>query len=322
MMFTSLAVRSSAVYTERRESDLHVVYKGISPLHYSIIVCPTCKYAASSNLFSKEMPRALVQQLTTALSLLPAENLAYCEERDLPTVLASFQLAIRSSQLKKAGPGDLAGLILAAAWIARESGDYQMERDYLEQALKYYLQAFEKCSDHIGNLNDVQAIYLIGELHLRTGNYAEAINWFNRVIVHPKIKTNAAIEKMARDQWAMAREMAKNQTGDNPVPVQAELKKEPEKEEEVKSAPPAVQTSSLPRRHTTMKMPVNLYPDQIDWLTQMVNAGYNHSKTLITKEQVVRALIDALMEKLNGRIPESFSGEAELKAQVLALLNS
>jgi hypothetical protein len=127
---------------------------------------------------------------------------------------------------------------------------------------------------------------------------------------------------MARDQWAMAREMAKNQTGDNPVPVQAELKKEPEKEEEVKSAPPAVQTSSLPRRHTTMKMPVNLYPDQIDWLTQMVNAGYNHSKTLITKEQVVRALIDALMEKLNGRIPESFSGEAELKAQVLALLNS
>jgi hypothetical protein len=45
---------------------------------------------------------------------------------------------------------------MAAAWIARESGDYQMERDYLEQALKYYLQAFEKCSDHIGNLNDVQ----------------------------------------------------------------------------------------------------------------------------------------------------------------------
>ncbi|NLB88254.1 MAG: DUF2225 domain-containing protein, partial [Syntrophomonadaceae bacterium] len=119
--FTSLSVRSSSTYVEEKESDFHVIYKGISPLHYSIIVCPICEYAASNTTFSKELNNKLAEQLAVALSQLKSnDNTNYCEERDLNTTLKAFQLAIRTAQLKKVPAAELSGLLLAAGWIARE----------------------------------------------------------------------------------------------------------------------------------------------------------------------------------------------------------
>ncbi|CFW97246.1 Zinc finger, RING/FYVE/PHD-type [Syntrophomonas zehnderi OL-4] len=330
--FTSLSVRSSAIYLEKRESDFHCTYRNISPLHYSIIVCPACKYAASNNLFAKELPLTIVEQLALALAQLPSNDTDFSKERDLDMVLETFKMAIRTSQLKKSEPGELAGLLLAAAWICREANHEELENTYLAEALKYYLQAFEKSSSHIGNLTDIQAAYLIGELHLRRGNYNEAVNWFNRTIVHPKIKTNPAIEKQARDQWQVARELAHQQkaagtavqpnqtksaqdhvTADNHSKNDINKTKEPSPTGN--SSPPA-------RNRSTMQIMANLYNDQIDWLNQIVNRGYDHSKHLVNKEQVLRSLLDACQEYLEGEIPTQFSSETELKTVWLELLSS
>lgn len=327
MKFTSLSIRSSAIYLEKRESDFHCLYRGINPLHYSIIVCPVCKYAASNNMFGKELTVAMVKQLSLALSQLPANNTDFSKERDLDTVLESFKMAIRTSQLKKSGPGELAGLLLAAAWICREANNAELENSYLDEALKYYQQAFEKSSSHIGNLTDIQATYLIGELFLRRNQYSEAINWFNRTIVHPKIKTNPAVEKQAREQWQVAREEANKQKAEGtlteqnqPEKIKANIDKNNNqaKEAEISKKKPA----PAPRARSTMQMMSSLYSDQIDWLNQIVNRGYDNSKTLVSKEQVLRSLLDACREYLNDEIPTKFSSEAELKALWLEMLKS
>lgn len=321
--FNSLSVRSSSTYVEEKESDFHIIYKGISPLHYSIIVCPTCEYAASNTSFSKEINSKLANQLAIALSQLKSNDSPnFGEERDLITTLKAFQLAIRTAQLKRVSAAELSGLLLAAGWIAREMNNTELEEVYVNEALKYYLEAFYSGSGAIGNLSDLQATYLIGELHRRCGEYKEAINWFNKVISHKDIKRNPNIEKMARDQWVLARDQAKNSSltdTEEPEPVinnTDSVKSEPQIEEANQQEP-----VSSPRRRTTMQMAANLYADQIDWLKTISNYGYKNTNQLFTREQVLRCVVDAVMQKLAEALPSQFTSEEELVDEILNLIN-
>lgn len=313
--FTSLAVRSSRVYVERKEADLHVIYRGVSPLHYSIIVCPACYYAASTNGFSQEINPELVKKLTQALyQLRPKSTIGYNQERDLEKALGSFKLAIRSAQLKQVPAGELAGLFLGATWVAREANDEELENTYLNEALAQYLEAYNKDFQSIGKMSDIQATYLIGELYRRNGNSKEAVNWFNRVIVHKHIKQYPQIEKLTREQWALAREQAQLQPNSEGSTVQPAMQP---KENSKNNAPAAsannTSRNASPQRRPGMQMPAHLYADQIDWLTRIVNNGYNSTKTLVSKEQVLRALLDAIIKNLDNNLPQQFSSEEELK---------
>ncbi|MDD4562393.1 MAG: DUF2225 domain-containing protein [Syntrophomonadaceae bacterium] len=314
--FTSLAVRSSRVYVERKESDLHVIYRGVSPLHYSIIVCPACYYAASNNGFSQEINPILLEKLIQALyQLRPEPAIEYNQERDLEKALGSFKLAIRSGQLKQVRAGELAGLFLGAAWVARETQNQELENVYLKEALTHYLEAYNKDFQSIGNMSDVQATYLIGELYRRNGDSKEAVNWFNKVIVHKYIKKYPQIEKLTREQWALAREQAQLQPVSEGATVQPAVQLEERPENNTHTAPASnANKIASPQRRPSMQMPAHLYADQIDWLTRIVNNGYNSTKTLVSKEQVLRALLDAVIKNLGDNLPEQFSNEEELKA--------
>lgn len=314
--FTSLAVRSSKVYVQSKEADFHVIYRGVSPLHYSMIVCPACYYAASANSFSKEINPLLLEKLIPALyQLRPTTAIEYNRERDLEKALGSFKLAIRSAQLKQVRAGELAGLFMGAAWVAREAGNIELENIYLKEALTQYLEAHNKDFQSIGNMSDIQAIYLIGELYRRNGECKEAINWFNKVIVHKHIKQNPQIEKLAREQWALAREEAVLQPDSEGKTVQPAIQLVDQSENNAPAAPANnVSKTGPPQRRPSMQMPANLYADQIDWLTRIVNNGYNNTNTLVSKEQILRALLDAVIKKLEDNLPQEFSSEEELKA--------
>lgn len=309
--FTSLAVRSSRVYVERKEADLHVIYRGVSPLHYSMIVCPACFYASSTSSFSQEINPQLLEKLIVALyQLKPEPAIEYNGERDLDKALGSFKLAIRTAQLKQVRSGELAGLFLGAAWVAREANNQELECVYLKEALTHYLEAYNKDFQSIGNMSDVQATYLIGELYRRNGDSKEAVNWFNRVIVHKYIKQYPHIEKLAREQWALAREQAQMQPDSKDITIQEEEKPKID----VETAPASdVNKIKTPQRRPSVQMPAHLYADQIDWLTRIVNNGYNSTKTLVRKEQVLRSLLDAVIENLDDNLPQEFSSEEELK---------
>lgn len=313
--FTSLAVRSSRVYVKSKETDLHVIYQGVSPLHYSIIVCPACYYAASTNSFSQEINPLLLEKLIPALyQLRPTIAIEYNRERDLEKALGSFKLAIRSAQLKQVRAGELAGLFMGAAWVAREAGNQELENIYLKEALTQYLEAYNKNFQSIGNMSDVQATYLIGELYRRNGEGKEAINWFNKVIVHKYIKQYPQIEKLAREQWALAREEARLLPDFEGKTVQPAIQLVDQSENNAPAAPAnSASKTSTPQRRPSMQMPTHLYANQIDWLTRIVNNGYNSTNTLVSKEQVLRALLDAVIKKLDNDLPEQFSSEEELQ---------
>jgi uncharacterized protein (DUF2225 family) len=81
-------------------------------LHYSIVVCPTCEYAASNSTFNEPLPDKLEVQLARALKVLKGENRPdFGGERDVNVALLCFQLAVRTAQLKKVSPAELAGLL-------------------------------------------------------------------------------------------------------------------------------------------------------------------------------------------------------------------
>lgn len=325
--FTSLSVRSSSVYVEEKESDFHVIYKGVSPLHYSIIVCPTCEYAASNTTFSKELSNKQAEQLAVALSQLRSHEFTdYCGERDLNTTLKAYQLAIRTAQLKKVPAAELSGLLLAAGWIARELKYTELEKVYVKEALKYYVEAFYSGSGAIGNLSDLQATYLIGELYRRCGEYKEAIHWFNKVISHKNIKSNPNIEKMAREQWALAREQ-QAQEGENKEPEAAEntsplQDNTPKEEPETKPVEQSKAVQTAPPRRAAMQMSASLYADQIEWLKSISYYGYNNTKKLFTREQVLRCVIDAVMKKLGDTLPTQYTSEEELVEEIINLISN
>lgn len=324
--FKSLAIRTSHTYVEKKESDLHIVYRGPSPLHYSIIVCPCCGYAASANSFADELALRVTEQLALALSQLKSdEDLSYLTgERDSEAALKSFQLAVRSAQLKKVPKGDLAGLLLAAAWIAREIGNQEMERSYMQEALKYYIEAYNNGSGSIGNMDDIQAGYLIGELFRRTGNYNEAINWFGKVIYNRKVNKNPQIEKMAREQWSLCREEAKQQPasdGKTPKINANETTVLPESSNKQSNPPKVISKGEKTKRQrTTVNMPASLYGNQIDWLRKISNSGYESTRHLVTREQVLRAIVDAVMEVSGDNIPTDFADESKLTEAFIHLL--
>lgn len=311
----SLTVRSSAAVTTVREPDFHVVYSDVSPLHYSIIVCPTCCYAASSGTFNDPLPPKSLEGIARALHALHRENYDFTGERTVAEALKSWQLAIQTAQLKKTTPGQLAGLFLGAAWMSRELEEAELETSYMTEAVTAYISGYNNEHMPLGNLDEISVAYLIGELSRRLGMHAQALNWFGQVLRHPEVKKKPLIEKMAREQWRISREeyAALNPggvpaDGSNGVPDADFLGDEPPKRV-------VASTRSAAKTRKKMQMSVGLYNDQIDWLNKVVNSGYSHSKVLVTKEEVLRAVIDCAMEMMNeAGLPETFSTEMELTA--------
>ncbi|MGE5389641.1 MAG: DUF2225 domain-containing protein [Deltaproteobacteria bacterium] len=310
--FKTYAVRSSRAVAASREADFHTIYSGVSPLHYTIVVCPGCYYAASNNTFGNEIEDRILKPLAQALvQIRPTDPPDYLHERNLDVALRSYELAIRSTQLKKGRPGEMAGLFLGAAWMAREKGNSELDKEYCLKGLQCYLEAFNRDFRSIGNMSDVQATYLVGELYRRTDNYAEAINWFGKAVFNRAIKQNPQLEKLAREQWALAKEQATS-SGENISAATEVVQEAPVIAE--KEPKPNLTLAPASRRRTNMQMNASLYADQIDWLNHIVNRGYDYSKTLVPREQVLRALLDSVIEKLGEKPDVKFKTETELKS--------
>lgn len=321
--FKSRAVRSSAAIVQERESDFHVTYQKISPLHYSIMVCPQCCYAGSATAFKEKLRPETTNQLAYALKALRQEEPDFGELRDIETALRAFQLAVQTAQLKKAPYNNLAGLLLGAGWLAREADIPELEMAYIKTALECYQKSFATEDLTTGGMDEIQLMYLIGELHRRTGERNEAINWFNRVITHPNIKNNPYIEKLAREQWALTREQAETEPEIRETASSSSSPIEPP-EGGSKTVTPAARSTRkpepAPRARSQVKLMSRLYTDQVDWLAAVVNRCYDAAHSHITREEVLRAVLDAVIElsREKGPLPTACKNEEELKEEMLA----
>jgi len=315
--FTVTRVRSSACFVIERDTDFSVKYRDINPLLYSIWVCPNCQYANTDREFNEPLRPNELERLKKGLALLRSEEPDFSGERTTQVGLRSFELAIRTAQIRQSPAIVLAGLFLRAAWLCRELGKSETEMKYLKQARNLYQHSFEKeWGRQTAKMSDSRIMYLIGELNRRLGNFEEAVKWFSRTVMQKSIKNEPEINRLVRDQWELAREEYKKQQSDKVAnTVQPRESQPPEVPENKKDPePPASRKETVPRsqsRGSKVKMFLSLYMDQVEWLKSMANRCYDRHKVFIEKEAVARGILDAVMEAL----PEldDFKSEEELK---------
>jgi uncharacterized protein len=204
--FSSKRVRVSSYRVDRRYEDFYTTYKGDSPMHYEILVCPNCGYAASENNFDNLSAKEL-NSLKETLSG-KVVNRSFCGERTVNDALDSFKLALFIAKSRDAKDSIIAGLTLKLAWIYREMKD-EKELEFLQYTLDYYKQAYDKENLPLGNLDEISVQYLLGELSRRVNKLNDAIFWFNKAVSNPERISNPRIEKMAREQWMMVKEQHK-----------------------------------------------------------------------------------------------------------------
>ncbi|MGI6669361.1 MAG: DUF2225 domain-containing protein [Acetivibrionales bacterium] len=76
----------------------------------------------------------------------------------------------------------------------------------MKHALKYYTEAYEKENFPVDKLDESTCVYMIAELHTRTGNYEDAVKWFSRLISSPEARKKPALIEAARDRFQMVKE--------------------------------------------------------------------------------------------------------------------
>lgn len=204
--FSSKRLRATACRLDKREEDFYTSYKGHNPMHYEILVCPHCGYAASEASFNSLSPK----EITDIKEMLSGKIIgrSFCGERTVNDALDSFKLALFMAKSRDAKDSMIAGLSLKLGWIYREMKDAK-ENDYLEYALEYYKKAFDKENLPFGNLDEISVQYLIGELSRRLNKFQDAVFWFNKAVSNPDRANNPRIEKMSREQWIIAKEQYK-----------------------------------------------------------------------------------------------------------------
>ena len=247
-------VKSRLVSTQI-DSDYCCHYNDINPYLYHIWVCDGCGFAADEKVFLATMPQAKREIIGNAL-MEKHIHFDFDVERSVPDGVASMKLAIFCAEVLKAPLARQAGLALRLAWIYRLDGQEEEERLAEEQALELYVRSLETEHYPVGNLTDTTAMYLVGALFARLGNYKQSVMYLSRVIDDGESTAgNSKIVKDARKLWQDVREL--NQADEaakkkNPAPKKAAaaLAKPAEKKaapKAKKAAPKAKKKSGLRR---------------------------------------------------------------------------
>ena len=179
--FKIKSVKVNAPRIKSRDSDFLVRYNIINPLLYDVWVCPTCGYSALKGDFDKiknHQKPLIVSKVSTQR-----------KEKKYPPILNEdnaierLKLALLSAIAIEAKNSTKAYICLKLAWIYRLKEDDTNEQIFLKKALEGFLIAYSSEMTPFYGLDSYSLMYLIGELHRRTGNSKEALVWLGNVIV-------------------------------------------------------------------------------------------------------------------------------------------
>jgi len=207
--FTTKKVRSRGLQIVERHDDLNIIYKGINPNYYTIWICPECGYSATENEFDNF--NNLYRKVFEDNVLSKWNKRSYSGIRSLKDAEESFKLAILVGQLQKKPKCYLGALCLKLAWIYREGKNFKKEKEFLQHALTNLTQSYQHERLEGSGIDEITAAYLVGELNRSLGNYKQAINWYNKTLEHPNIKSRRQLQIKTRDQWRIAKEQYDNE---------------------------------------------------------------------------------------------------------------
>ncbi|GIO85760.1 hypothetical protein J25TS5_26920 [Paenibacillus faecis] len=198
--FSTSRVRPSFKRAVRTDTDFCGYYRNENPDYYVVRICPSCGFASTENF----NPRLTEQQRAKFKEQIGKRmnHRNYGGARDWDAALEAYKLGLLCAQTIGEKDRIIASLLHHIAWLYRYKGNEEQEQRFLKYSLDSYIRVFEN-EDTQGS--DARLMYLIGELHRRTGNNNDAVKWFSRVINDKRIM-DAAMIRACREQWNLLRE--------------------------------------------------------------------------------------------------------------------
>ncbi|HEV8637071.1 MAG TPA: DUF2225 domain-containing protein [Chloroflexota bacterium] len=199
--FQMLQVRDQFVEVASRDSDLYERHRGINTLHYAVVVCPHCYFAALPDdfgrLFANER-EAIERALAPIRSRVGHVDFSDREYRTAQHAQASFELAIISYSQRRNAYRKVAGLYHRLGWLARAAGQDELERRHLAVARDGYVSALERREAEDPRI-ELTVMYLVADVSRRIGDAAEASKWVGQVLQHPQVERHKMIAELARE---------------------------------------------------------------------------------------------------------------------------
>ncbi|MCL6478233.1 MAG: DUF2225 domain-containing protein [Peptococcaceae bacterium] len=196
--FQTLKLRQRHIMVEKTDPDFCMYYKTENPLYYEINVCPKCGYSFNSST-SGPLNTDLKAGLAKVLAGL-WKGINYCALRTLEDAVETFKLAIECQRYRGADDSVMGKFFLKLGWLYRYQNMQQQERQSLDKALHHLSRSFEK--GLVENpKEEINLMFLLGQLHLTLGDERGAINWFIKITQHPEKKSYPYMINRARNAW-------------------------------------------------------------------------------------------------------------------------
>lgn len=199
-------VKSAAVKVDKKDSDFCMHFKGENPLYYSAYVCPHCGYSSTEKNFEK---------ITNAQKSLVKDNISsrwngkdYGGERSFEQIIEVHKLIMLNYKIMRYPDSEMAKLCLKFAWFYRYRNDGKTEVSYLENSLMYFEKAYYSERLDENPENELNIIYLMGDINKRLGKYSKAINWFQMALKHGYLSTSKTMDKTIRESWLEAKDLS------------------------------------------------------------------------------------------------------------------
>lgn len=191
----------SRIMVVKRDDDACIHYADFNPYYYTIWVCEHCGFAADEKTFTTKMPdRHLV--ILRAVLLTKNIKIPFTEERTLGNASTAFRLALKFLDLIHGKSSKKAKYAHQLAWIYREAGDWDQEKEFLTKAAEHYEDALMRESFPIGELTDNAVMYLVAAICHRIGDDKKATTYLSRLISDKGVREREPrIHDKARDLW-------------------------------------------------------------------------------------------------------------------------
>jgi len=206
MKETRVIKTRSRLIVEKRDEDLCVHYKGFSPYYYRIWICEHCGFAADEATFTAKMPnkhREILWEFLQQKDL----DIEFTETRTLPDAVGSFIMALFYCDMIKAPASKKASYNLNTAWLYRFTEKYpDEEKEYLARAAELFNESLSRERYPVGGLTDTAAVYLVGAIYYRLGDYEKCTQYLSRIISDQNARTSEPkVFDKARDLWGEVR---------------------------------------------------------------------------------------------------------------------
>lgn len=204
--FTERTVRMSELSVCGQDSDLRTYYEPIDPIMYDIVLCKKCGYASLAKTFD-HLTFSNAQEVAANItpkfkdSVFPAvytENIA----------LKRYKAAVLSGIIARKKSGELAYLYMRMAWIYRAQNNPGAERRMLLASFEGFLEAIQKESFPIIDLDEETLFYILGDFVWRIGKEEQAKVFYEKLLAKPgfsggakkRIEKHPVMQKAAQDE--------------------------------------------------------------------------------------------------------------------------